>query len=239
MGAKVCGRSQLARLLQVIRELQAGRCPNAGQLAARCEVSRRTIYRDLETLAQAGFPVRYRPDRQGYQLAPGVAADPTRLEEHEAIGLVLLASSWSGIEDLGLMRAARAAVGKVVQGLPPETREAIRALSDLIGPGQDDAPPPTARADVERGILGALRARTRLRVWYRHPDGPAAEATMIDPYRLVYDGGALWLIGRSSAHRSVFRVRVAHVERVDSTDEPASIPPRFRTQPPPRAALGC
>ena len=61
--------------------IQSDRFPNARMLAERCEVSRRTIYRDLETLAAAGIPVHYRPDRQGYQLARGyslAAPEPRR-----------------------------------------------------------------------------------------------------------------------------------------------------------------
>ena len=58
-------RSQLPRLLELIMAIQSDRFPNARVLAERCEVSRRTIYRDLETLAAAGIPVHYRPERQG------------------------------------------------------------------------------------------------------------------------------------------------------------------------------
>ena len=62
-------RFPLARLIQLIILLQTERCPNARRLAEICEVSRRTIYRDLAALAGAGIAVIYRSDRQGYQLA--------------------------------------------------------------------------------------------------------------------------------------------------------------------------
>ena len=75
----------LARLLQLIVLLQTEQCPNARRLADICEVSRRTIYRDLATLAGAGITIVYRPDRQGYELARDLFLQPPRLEEKEIL----------------------------------------------------------------------------------------------------------------------------------------------------------
>ena len=55
--------------LQLLMILQSERFPNARRLAEACEVSRRTIYRDLAILEAAGIEVLYQPERQGYQLA--------------------------------------------------------------------------------------------------------------------------------------------------------------------------
>ncbi len=74
-------RFPLARLIQLIVLLQTERYPNARRLAEICEVSRRTIYRDLAALAGAGITVLYRSDRQGYQLAQNVFLQPPKMEE--------------------------------------------------------------------------------------------------------------------------------------------------------------
>ena len=87
------GRAQLPRLLELIMAIQSDRFPNARTLAERCEVSRRTIYRDLDTLDAAGIPVRYRPDRQGYQLARSCALP---LAEPRREGGRWRCSSWPG-----------------------------------------------------------------------------------------------------------------------------------------------
>jgi predicted DNA-binding transcriptional regulator YafY len=46
--------TRISRLVQLLGLLQAGKAHNAGELAALCEVSRRTIFRDLDVLRQAG-----------------------------------------------------------------------------------------------------------------------------------------------------------------------------------------
>ncbi len=57
----VLRRGQLVRLLQIIVALQSGRRPNVRGLAALCEASRRTIFRDLDTVEEAGIPVESDP----------------------------------------------------------------------------------------------------------------------------------------------------------------------------------
>ncbi len=74
-----------------------GPVPQRAELAERCEVSRRTIYRDLETLAAAGIPVHYRPERQGYQLARGYSFPlPDALTRRKCLALLALARQWKG-----------------------------------------------------------------------------------------------------------------------------------------------
>ncbi len=52
--------------------LQARRQVTAGELAAELEVSRRTVYRDLDALAAAGIPVYAEQARAGgYRLVDG------------------------------------------------------------------------------------------------------------------------------------------------------------------------
>src|SRR6516225_6244023 len=82
-------RFPLARLIQLIVLLQTERYPNARRLAEICEVSRRTIYRDLAALTGAGITVLYRSDRQGYQLAQSVFLQPPKMEEREALALLV------------------------------------------------------------------------------------------------------------------------------------------------------
>ncbi len=61
-------RGQLARLLQIVLALQSDRRPNARQLGDWCEVSRRTIFRDLDLIEMAGLRVEYDSVRRGYRL---------------------------------------------------------------------------------------------------------------------------------------------------------------------------
>ncbi len=221
------GNGQLSRLLQLVMALQTDRFPNAGELARLCEVSRRTIYRDIEILASAGILVNYRADRQGYELARGCSVPPPSLDEREATALLLLTRQWSGVDGLGLLRDARGAAAKVVQALPAEARNRViyRAEAIPFQPGADDED--AGRKLIHDAILDGLARRRQLRIWYRDADGRTVESTKFSPYCLARLRGIWCLIGRSSLHRGVRAIRVPRIRRVVITDDTASIPPRF------------
>ncbi len=58
------------RLLAIVLEIQGRRWARAEDLAATFEVSKRTIYRDIMALGQAGVPLMAVPGR-GYALVEG------------------------------------------------------------------------------------------------------------------------------------------------------------------------
>lgn len=225
--AQLVSRGQLVRLLQLILILRGGRFPNARGLAEACEVSRRTVYRDLEALALAGVPVRYRADRQGYGLAPGFFFEAPRLEEDEAAAFLVLARRGASGEGCRLRSAARGAELKLLQALPEPLRARMQALAEALD--DNDRPPARAtdREAVIEAILRALADRRQVRIWAREGELAEIEATKLSPYRLILDGGDWCLIGRSSRDRAIRAIPVPRIERVEPTDEPAIIPPRF------------
>ena len=48
---------RLTRLTSILIQLQSKRLLTANELAEKFEISKRTIYRDIRTLEQAGVPV--------------------------------------------------------------------------------------------------------------------------------------------------------------------------------------
>src|SRR5206468_3326783 len=152
----VGGRAQLARLFRLVLMLQSERLPNARELAERCEVSRRTIYRDLDMLAEAGIPVRFRPERQGYQLAKGFFLPPTSLEEREALALLVLTRQWNGGEGLGLQQHACGGAARPVQGLAPGSRGRWLEPSGRSRTGSLSSQRPSERQPSHAAILEPL-----------------------------------------------------------------------------------
>src|SRR5262249_61547261 len=128
--------------------------------------SRRTIFRDLETLALAGVPVRYCPDRQGYQVAAHYAFVAPRLEEPEVLALVAMASRLPQ-EGFDLGRAARSGALKLLQAVSDDCRRQALAFAETIPqPAQQPCLPAERRARVGANRPGRPRA----------PPGPARGA---------------------------------------------------------------
>jgi len=220
-------RFPLARLIQLIVLLQTERCPNARRLAEICEVSRRTIYRDLAALAGAGITVLYRSDRQGYQLAQNVFLQPPKMEEREALALLVSCRQWSAGEDLGLRRHANQAIDKLVQCLPEAMRTRLLAAAEILSDASDHLEASAIRQEIDDRILVALTQRRQVRLHVRESGTSAAEATKLGIYRLAKVHGCWCLVGRSTRHCQVLLIPLHQIEQIELTEDAYSIPPRF------------
>lgn len=224
-------------MLQLLLALRSGRHPNANELAAFCEVSRRTIYRDLEALMRAGVTVRYRADRQGYELGSGVFLDPPRLAEEEAAALVIRAYA-GGRDWPSLPHKAEAAALKCAHGLSEEARRRVLGLAELLGgPPAGRGPGPECVA-ASRVLLQGLLERRQVRLWYREPGSGEDLGTKFAAYRVDLDGDAWSLVGRSSYHRELIGLRLDWIRRAELTDDTYTLPPRARLLRPRRRSGG-
>lgn len=108
------------RLLAIILELQDRKHLRAEDLAAIFEVSKRTIYRDIQALCEAGVPV-VAMTGQGYSLPEGYFLPPVSFSPDEALLLIL------GIEVVFYQDKRR--LWLVVTAVPPWGADQISLVS--------------------------------------------------------------------------------------------------------------
>jgi len=76
------------RLLAIVLELQRKGQQRAEDLAVTFEVSKRTLYRDMQALSEASVPI-IAIQKKGYSLARGYFLPPLRFTTEEALILAL------------------------------------------------------------------------------------------------------------------------------------------------------
>src|SRR5215813_3304882 len=119
------------RLLAILLELQAKGCQRAEDLASTFEISKRTIYRDMQALAESGVPVVSSPG-QGYSLVEGYFLPPLHFTIDEATILLLGADVMAQSFDAQYQAAARSAGNKIQAVLPESRKEAVRELKSSM-----------------------------------------------------------------------------------------------------------
>ncbi len=122
------------RLLSWLSLLQARRDWPGNLLAARLEVSDRTVRRDIDRLRQLGYPVRAAMGPAGgYRLGAGADLPPLLFDDEQAVALAvalqLAATTGAGIAD-----AAWRALGTVRQVMPARLRRRVDAVEVLTMP---------------------------------------------------------------------------------------------------------
>src|SRR5919199_6246613 len=118
-----------ARLLRLLSLLETHRYWPGLELAARLEVSARTLRRDVDRLRDLGYPVRaQRGVDGGYQLAAGAALPPLVLEDDEAVALALGLRTAAQAAIEGIEEASVRALAKVTRVMPPRLRRRVEAV---------------------------------------------------------------------------------------------------------------
>lgn len=196
------------RLLSIMLLLQThGQLP-AGELAARLEVSVRTIMRDVEALSAAGVPVyTVRGPHGGIALLPGFRTDVSGLTADESRALFVLLSG-SAHADLGLGQAIGSALRKVMAALPAPHRPGADLASRriLIDPARwSGTPGPERPADELVVFQQAVFTDRRLRMRYRHRRDNRVRSYTLDPYGLVNKAGVWYLVADHRGEPRLFR----------------------------------
>jgi predicted DNA-binding transcriptional regulator YafY len=73
---------RLQRIMRLVAILQTQRSSTPNDLAQQLNVTRRTIFRDLDMLRKAGIPCYYDEDKKSYALNESFFLPPLLLQRH-------------------------------------------------------------------------------------------------------------------------------------------------------------
>lgn len=221
-----------ARLLRLLALLQTRPQWPGSELAARLEVTPRTLRRDIQRLRDLDYPVRSLPGvAGGYQLGAGAALPPLQLDDDEAVAVVLSLRSSASHMLTGLAEASLSALTKLDQVLPARLNQRLSALQHATV--ALDSPEPVIDPALLTLLAAASRAHQRVRLRYTDRDG-AVSQRHVEPYRLV-SGGYRWYLMAFDTDRADWRTF-----RVDRISEPEVTGGRFvpREAPDPASFVG-
>jgi predicted DNA-binding transcriptional regulator YafY len=217
-----------ARLLRLVALLTARPWWSAAELAARLEVTERTVRRDIDRLRTLDYPVVSVPGPGGgYRLGPGGDVPPLQLDADEAVAIAVCLRVAAGAGVSGIEEAAPRALAKLERMLPPRARARAAAIEAATVPfGGASAP---LDPDVLLTVAEACRAEQRLRFTYTARDD-ATTRRHVEPFRIVPAVGRWYLVARD-VDRDAWRTF-----RLDRVSRPFATTERTRLVDPPDAA---
>ena len=151
------------RLFQIVQLVRGRRLTTADFLAARLEVSVRTVYRDIADLQAQGVPVDGAAG-VGYRMRAGFDLPPLMFTREEAQALVASVRLAQPRLDHALARQAEGALAKIIAVLPSQVRAAAESLAVFAVVGGPD--------EATRQRLTVLREAVESRrvLWLRYRD---------------------------------------------------------------------
>lgn len=221
---------QLARQWKLIQRLARSRW-GAGldDLAAELECVRRTVYRDLDALMQAGFPVvsERRDGRVYYRLLDTFQLGDVPFTPDEILALAFGEDLLRSLEGTVFHDSIRSALDKIRASLGPEVGAFLARLGEsfrvLPGPHENYA----AMRDAIRVLNDAVLERRTVRMRYRTGGTGREKARELDPYRVWYRAGALYVVGHDHLSGEVRTFAVGRIRRIEPTERRFRVPESF------------
>ncbi|MGC9455797.1 MAG: helix-turn-helix transcriptional regulator [Phycisphaerae bacterium] len=216
--------SRIYRLLRLITMLQSGRSRSARELAEELEVSRRTVFRDLNVLEMAHVPYYYDQATGGYRINDHFFLPAVNLTLSEALAVVLLAGRVRTSQQLPpLGEAARAAV-KVESALPPAIRDHVGTLVEKVNFSMAPVSAHEGHDETFEQLARAIVRRLSCRLVYISFYEKRQITTTVRPLRLVFHARAWYLIAYSVAHGEIRTFKLARIRKLTVTNRTFNSP---------------
>src|SRR5262245_34395329 len=227
---------QLIRQWQLLRLLESSRGVTLDEIVDRLppDYARhpRTVRRDLEAL-EATFPlineriegrVRWRL-MDGFRQAPALSFSPTEL-----MALVISRSLLKPLAGTEIQAALDSAMAKASHLLPSQSLDYVRQIQSVFAVGL--GPHKTYRQHRETidRLTQAIAKKHTVQMRYYSASRLRTTRREVDPYRLWYASGGLYLVGYCHLRKEPRMFAVERMSAVTLTDHPYQMPLGFNLE---------
>lgn len=219
--------AEVIRQWTILREIEQARTAGVtiDELATLCDVTTRTIRRDLQALEEAGFPVyddrshddgrtRWRLNGQAFR---GLA---TGLTVAELCALYFSRTLLETLAGTPFSADLASAFDKLAGVLTPHMQRFLDQLPHVIAakgtparPAEGDNRPVVARA------LEAILQQRQARLTYHSTSSGRTKAYLIHPLRLAYAQGGLYLLAFVPEYEEVRTFAIDRVQELSLLEE--------------------
>lgn len=221
---------QLARQWQLVQRLEKSRAGcGLDDLADELGCVRRTVYRDLDALMYAGFPVvsEKRDGRVFYRFLDSFRLGDVPFTSDEILALAFGEDLLRQLEGTVFHDSVRSALKKIRAGLSPELEAYLARLGEtfrvLPGPHKNYA----RFRETIQALQDAVLQQHTVRMRYR-TGRTGKEATRdLDPYRVWYRSGGLYVVGLDHRRGEIRTFAVERIQTLKTTSRSFEVPESF------------
>ncbi|MGO9116151.1 MAG: helix-turn-helix transcriptional regulator [Desulfomonilaceae bacterium] len=226
--------TQLARQWKIIKLIESHtKGITVTELASELEVPQRTVYRDLEAIQEAGFPLY--TDREGknsyWKILDTFKKDfPVPMTLTELMALHMSRDLLTVFKGTIFHESIESLFKKVKTALSPE---AIRYLENIsgrltvsIGPAKNFS----NSKEVIKTLSEATAKRQRVEILYRAISTGRDSRRKVDPYQVWVMNGGFYLIGLCHLRNSIRTFAMDRIKSFKVLDEPFHFPKDFNLE---------
>jgi predicted DNA-binding transcriptional regulator YafY len=234
--------AEVIRQWKILKTIETGRHTTAHELARQHGVTERTIRRDIEALQEAGFPLydeRAEGGRKVWRLVEGYKQRLT-----QTFTLAELTALYFGRNLMSFLGGApfaqdlESAFAKIREALPAKSLPYLSRIQDLFSARPDPWKDYSKKKDVIASLADAVLHQRRATIAYFSFNSRKTKTYTVDPYRLVYYRGGLYLYARAQEYGEIRTFAVERVQRIEVLDQGFEVPADFNVSEYARGAFG-
>lgn len=233
--------SQAARLHDIIRLIESRHGISIDELAEECEVTRRTVHRDLNAIADAGYPLtaEWGGDRKLYRFITGFKnVPPIVFSLQELLTLHFLRSHLDTLQGTPFHNDLEGIFRKINSALPPRYAAHLERLSRITLPIIQGRRDYSKVAAMLAELRQALLFQQRVTLHYKTPARKTSEEYTVDPYTFIFFKGGLYLQGYAANRQSIRTFAVERITAIATLQERFEIPTGYQPEDHFRGAFG-
>lgn len=173
--------NRLSRLTAILIQFQTKRIITASELSKKFQVSKRTIYRDIKTLENAGVPI-FTEEGKGYALMDGYRIPPVMFTEKQANALILAEQLVLKNKDASFLKDYLEAIDKIKSILRYTIRDKVNILANRTQ--YDEVINQERNSNNLSDLQNALTSYKLVRIEYINKEGTATKR-LIEPFALL------------------------------------------------------
>lgn len=183
--------SRLSRLTSILLKLQSKPYVSVQQLVEQFGVSKRTIYRDLTALEQAGVPI-VPIEGKGFSLMEGYNIPPVMFTESEANALIFGEKMIAKTKDESLIQEFSKAIDKIKSVLRSSEKEKADFLANrtIIGKNWKEERTSSYLSEIQK----ALTHFNVLKIEYQKEGGSQPTSREVEPFAIYHNTAENWVL---------------------------------------------
>jgi predicted DNA-binding transcriptional regulator YafY len=218
------------RLLALVLEIRLRGSVRAEDLAKIFSTSKRTIYRDIQALSEAGVPIVSLMG-QGYQLAEGYFLPPLAFTHDEATLLVLGLSAIAKSFDKDYQQKVEDARRKILGVLSENIRTHVDFLEQRLMLGSVQTLPPAQLEALQLLRKAIVLGQTvQFRYFTRYPGDGKVSLRQADPYGLACINNTWYMSGYCHLRKERRIFRLSRMEALKLTNQHFQHPADYHIQ---------
>jgi len=206
------------RITAILIQLQSRKIVKAQDLADRFEISLRTVYRDMSTLAEAGVPIIGEAG-VGYSIMEGYRLPPVMFTKEEARTFITAEKLVEKFTDLSTQNQYKSAMFKIKAVLKSSEKSMVEILENHIEVRRSNVAFNTTSSNVLDCLLKSISEKKAVRITYLAMTADTPGERIIEPVGIYHETSYWYTIAFCHLRNAYRNFRSDRIQRIEITEQ--------------------